>query len=333
MVVFRDREGRHHAGKGTSDVQAKVSGIMEALERNSCRYDGTLIETGEPERTVNPYPEAYRAEPRRWVKARALPEDETVWIPAEEVFHPVPEALAPTHTNGLAAGRTREEAIVQGVLEILERDAWSVHEERRTPVEEVDVSGTDVQRVADSVEELTGHRPSLRALPCRVDGVHVMAAVLDTGDPDSTVMGMGASPDPEMAAVRAILEAFQGFELDRLGLESPVRKTMSPELEDVLKEKLTPERFRRMNRHWFETDGTVHVHDLEGNDFEDLERLLEWLVDRTVESLGGPVLVADLPVDVDGLSVVRVRVIGALETAVDGVRGKGSVRRALEQVV
>lgn len=332
VVVFRNGKGKHHAGKGTSKTQARVSGVMEAVERDRCRYDESRV-IRDPDDPVNPYPEAYRGEPNRWVDALTLPDGEHVQIPIEEVFHPVPEAIAPTHTNGLAAGRTRNEAIVQGLLEVIERDAWSVHEERRAPVEQLDVTGTDVEKVVDSVEAVTGYRPNLRLLPSRVEGVHVVGAVLDTGDPDTTVMGMGASPIPEMAAVRAVLESLQGFELNRLGIESPVRKTMSPELRDILEEKLTPERFRRMNAHWFKTSETVHIDDLERKNFDDVESLLNWLVDRTCEGLGGPVLVADLPDRFEGVHVVRVRVIGALETAVDGVRGRRGTRRALEQVV
>ena len=60
---------------------------------------------------------------------------EEMWVPASAVFHPYVSrldlALFRTSTNGLASGNNLEEAVLHGLLEVVERDAWSLAEGRR----------------------------------------------------------------------------------------------------------------------------------------------------------------------------------------------------------
>ncbi|MHC1580875.1 MAG: YcaO-like family protein [Methanopyraceae archaeon] len=298
-----------HAGKGTTEEQSAVSGIMESVERASAEPDHhDALRDPEPGNVwVPPW---YRTEPRGWMPAEDLTEGGTVHVPANEVLHPWPEDELPSHTNGLAAGRTREEAIVQGLLEVLERDAWSVFEYHREPAPELRLHGR-LERLRLAIGEDVGGEIHLRLLPSRVPGVYAVGAVAEAPSVREMVLGFGCSPDPEMAALRALLEVAQGVFMAREGFEGARR--VGP-----MGGKLTPERLKRINRHWFRSEGEVELDDLENElATRSLDKLLKELVDRVRESGLGRVIAADLTRDDLGVPVVRVRVTGAAELAVD----------------
>ncbi|WP_456481788.1 YcaO-related McrA-glycine thioamidation protein [Methanopyrus sp.] len=317
-VEIRRRRSRHgefyHAGKGTTRVQARVSAAMECVERAAAEPREELIERDPGgDRWV---PTWYRTEPREWVEGVDLTTHEPVYVPANEVFHPWPGDALPSHTNGLSAGRLREEAVVQGLLEVVERDSWSIVEYFRVHPPELRVHG-ELEELRRSLEREVG-RVELRLLPSRVEGVYVVGAVTEAERVEEMVMGLGASPDPEMAVLRALLEVAQGLSMARRGIESPVRKGLG---EFPAPEKLTPERLKRLNRHWFEPEGTVEMDDLDrvitaGS----LEKLTGELVERVAEAGLGRVIEVDLTSEELGVPVVRMRVTGASEYAIDEAR-------------
>ena len=64
-----------------------------------------------------------------------------VFVPANAVYHPyIPERIArlfQSNTNGLASGNILEEAIFHGIMEVVERDAWSIFESKRRSKPEI----------------------------------------------------------------------------------------------------------------------------------------------------------------------------------------------------
>ena len=129
-------------GKGITLEDAKVSGMMEAIERfhgeypilpvmlnayEELRYTHNLIE-----------PEAlpgirgslfHRLLELPWVEGVDIQNDESIWLPLELVAYrptvPAPPGFGcfRSETTGLAAGNNIIEATVHGLSEVIERDA------------------------------------------------------------------------------------------------------------------------------------------------------------------------------------------------------------------
>jgi ribosomal protein S12 methylthiotransferase accessory factor YcaO len=158
-------------GKGTTAAEAKVSAMMEAVERYSAEvgdqelrvdsYAGLREHGHGHENVLNPrelilpdYVRDVEAVRIPWVEGYDLMNDEAIYVPANAVFHPLPARydkvrLFRTNTNGLAGGNELEEAIFHGLAEVIERDAWSLVEITRKPGPTVDVDGGDILALID----------------------------------------------------------------------------------------------------------------------------------------------------------------------------------------
>ncbi|MDD1670653.1 MAG: YcaO-like family protein, partial [Methanomicrobiales archaeon] len=112
-------------GKGATPAEARVSAVMEGIERYSAEIHGHEMAFGTfPEmaakgevvdpRSLNLPRRADPAGRLPWVGAWDIVADEGVLVPAHAVFHPLPRGCPPlfrTNTNGLASGNTLEEAV------------------------------------------------------------------------------------------------------------------------------------------------------------------------------------------------------------------------------
>ena len=133
-------------GKGLSAAQSHASALCEALERSVAQYRGdepTVLASAESlagERVLSPpslrplSPQqraaltAWRTdEPLHWVDVDSLTHRERCKAPLSYCYANTPfareEELCRFDSNGCAAGRTLEEAVLQGLLELIERDA------------------------------------------------------------------------------------------------------------------------------------------------------------------------------------------------------------------
>ena len=151
------------SGKGETDTQAKVSCLAEAVERYCAGYFGDekrrtarLEDIGEsavdPRALLQFSADQYRRrdntnagpssaftfvpmpfDPTRaidWTPAWSLTHERTVFLPSLYCYFRYPPD--PTHdfcrpdSNGCASGNTLEEAILQGLMELIERDACAI---------------------------------------------------------------------------------------------------------------------------------------------------------------------------------------------------------------
>jgi putative methanogenesis marker protein 1 len=134
-----------HTGKGVSPIQAQVSITMEAIERYCSEFRDEYskkLERGsyrllkknfnvlDPQEMILSHLSSYQHDKEiDWIWGHDLSNDETILVPACAVYHPFQQNgsfLFSTHTNGIAAGNTYEEAIIHGLAELIERDAWSI---------------------------------------------------------------------------------------------------------------------------------------------------------------------------------------------------------------
>ena len=142
---------RHAAGSHWNADAARAAALGEGLERYSAMFvpedelvTATAGELGEsavdPSRFALFHPRQYAAEDfpfqpfrkgtqARWVRGFELPSGSPVYLPADLVYLRPPTAgkpkpLALPTSNGLACAPTLEEAVLGGLLEVIERDCF-----------------------------------------------------------------------------------------------------------------------------------------------------------------------------------------------------------------
>jgi ribosomal protein S12 methylthiotransferase accessory factor len=158
-------------GKGTSKLSAKVSALMEAIERYSSlssTYSKPFIR-GEnrqlsevygkvlnPAEVIEPVSSMYddNCTTMDYVLGYDLLASERILVPAEIALyqhHPRHPAVGifKSHTNGLASGIALEEAICHALCEVIERDAVSIAELCASSIE-----FTILQSVLDSFTKI-----------------------------------------------------------------------------------------------------------------------------------------------------------------------------------
>ncbi len=222
------------SGKGGSPLAARVAALAEALERYCAEPRGRLPQVvarpGElagrsldPRRLILPqeFDPAWRID---WCRGTTL-DDAAIWVPVNAVvfpYHPSPEAvrLLAAHTHGLAAGSTRAEAVVHGLLECIERDAYaravalaSTGRGDAVPIVDLDAARREVP---DRIERLSaaGLHIQLRDITADTAVVTILCTI---SDGELCHLGVASHPDGRRALDRAIDEAAQSRLVDLQG--------------------------------------------------------------------------------------------------------------------
>jgi putative methanogenesis marker protein 1 len=322
-------------GKGTTAEEARVSAMMEAVERYSAEVgDQELLVDSyaglrEYENALNPreliLPEYVRdVEDVRipWVNGFDLIKDEEIYVPANAVFHPLPShydrvRLFRTNTNGLAGGNELEEAIFHGLAEVIERDAWSLVEITRNTGPTVNIAGDGEIRAL--VDKFLNADVSVLVRDITSDiSVPTFAAVSDDSmlkDPTLLTIGMGTHTNARVAMKRAITEVAQS----RLTQIHGAREDTAT---GDMRRLMGYEWMRKQNEHWFaitesEDLDTVESCSLDNDDFlADIQHVMARLKAAGLER----VIVVDLTRKEIGVPVVRVIVPGLEMYGVDGDR-------------
>jgi ribosomal protein S12 methylthiotransferase accessory factor YcaO len=135
-----------YSGKGARAADAKVGALMEAVERQTVLRARPLIVEGsfrelqkrhlvvDPRRMNHQLQTGYTEDQIYcWVFGTELLSKEQVLVPAKFAGYmwndvPHPSCFQWNTTNGMAAGNTWDEAVAQGLCELIERDAWALAE-------------------------------------------------------------------------------------------------------------------------------------------------------------------------------------------------------------
>lgn len=259
-----------HAGRNL--LQATVALKMEAIERYSAEYRreplryGSLEQIGvacavDPEELILPRT-VEMCEPLHWSEGWELINGEEVAVPSNAVLHPydtcgMTTALYPSDPWGLAAGNVQEEAIVEGICEVIELDALSIAERTRSMGRQLNVDDDPESSALLGRFEDAGVAVTLWLIEGKT-GVPTVAAAADdqlTRDPTMLVMGAATHPSPSIAAQRALIEAAQGRAV-RL-----YYRDYEPE-RDALIRRAGYDRMKRINREWFAPAETVEIGDV-----------------------------------------------------------------------
>lgn len=234
-------------GKGISAAQSRVSALSESIERLASSYHGdepvVCARAGElPGRSFLPSALArysdtqYRAfaagDPRKAALHAMLPAgaaDVLHWTPvwslthAERCFVPFTWCYANTpydddlrcrfFHNGGAAGNCLEEAILQGFLELVERDAVAIWWYNRIPRPAVYL-GALPDELDRQMAATVGRHSDYWVLDVTHDlGVPVFVAVSRRRDSGSLCLGFGCHLDAALALRRALTELCQILEI------------------------------------------------------------------------------------------------------------------------
>jgi len=328
-------------GKGQSAEEAKVSAIMEGMERYSAEVRGDVLVRESVEEFMDnhvaihpldlilPQHTAYYVmqRPIAWTTGWELNGNEETWVPASAVFHPyVPKDDLPlfrTSTNGLACGNNLEEAILHGLYEVIERNDWSFAEGRRK------VSGIEIPTsgvVKELVDKFTSQGINIYLKDLTTMGIPTIAAAADDTvlqDPALLSLGLGTHLDPQVAAIKALLEVAQS----RLTQIHGAREDTTLMLQN---RKLGYERMKRINHMWLSSDTDRTLDDLPCHVTDDLFDDLQ-IVRALINSQGmSRTVVVNLTRRELNIPVVRVIVPGMEVFAIDedrvGARLMGGFR-------
>ncbi len=244
---LRGRSG----GKGMTDTQAKVSAIAEAIERYSgvFRSDGEVLRRASYRQlgtdavhlhdcllfSERQYQERNEWNPHQRSRYHLVPKpfDEDVeldWTPVwsltHQTFRYVPTVycyyghpdlkwfFCGSDANGCAAGHTREEAVLQGVLELVERDAVALWWYNRVRRPSVDLDSFNLPYIQELRAHYAARQRTLWLLDLTSDlGIPVFGALSSRTDRpvEDILIGFGAHLDPRIAALRALTELNQFF--------------------------------------------------------------------------------------------------------------------------
>lgn len=237
-----------NGGKGTTPLHAEVSALCEALERHSGNFDGdeervrgSLRSLGDD--AIHPnrcqlYHEHQYATRDTWNAAHSpfqfvcSPFDEhavldwsPVWslteqrhrlLPTCQLYFGAPgvpgETYARADSNGNAAGSSIEDAVLQGLLELVERDAVALWWYNRTRAAGVNLDAFADPWIDELREVYTDLRRDVWVLDLTSDlKVPTMAAISRRTNAarEGIIFGFGAHPDPAVALRRALTELNQ----------------------------------------------------------------------------------------------------------------------------
>ncbi|MDT7788399.1 MAG: oxazoline/thiazoline synthase [Pseudonocardiales bacterium] len=232
-------------GKGVTPLDAEVGALCEAVERrsgafcgNEARVQGSYRSLGDlaihPDTVQHYHPrqygdrDAWNASHSKFQHVAApFDEDEVMdWTPLWSLTErrhkllptgmcyfgaPCPPSIT-SNSNGCAAGSSLEDAVLQGLLELVERDAVAIWWYNRTPMPEMDLDSFRDPWIDECRAVHADLGREIWLLDVTADlGVPVMVAVSrrTDGPREDIMLGCGAHLDPRIAARRALTELNQ----------------------------------------------------------------------------------------------------------------------------
>ena len=313
-----------YGGKGISKEHAKASAMMEGFERYSAERqenDETVIasisEISEKGNYIEPkslnLPKEFEKMdmanfPLEWSLTHDLISDEDYYIPTNAIFHPYThenaKSLFKSNTNGLASGNILEEAILHGIFEVIERDAWSIFELTHKNYSQIDLNSIENELICKTIEkfESEGIKIKLMDFTADIDIPTIAASADDTVTKDAGLLtlGMGTHLDPEVAVLRALSEVAQSRATQINGArEDTVRA-------DFIREA-GYERMKRINKYYFKQENeTIDFADIENKSTTSITKDIEIVKNELISNDIKKILYVNLTRPELDINVVRV---------------------------
>ena len=242
-------------GKGSTAEQGEASALMEAIERYSGIFQGDeirvarrfvdfpsgdailpndvlLFSDAQYRANQAPTPDSDHMQAPAPFDRSAKLEWSPVWSQRDERFRYLPTTLmyffysgrfnyqVHADSNGCAAGNTLAEAIVQGFLELVERDAYAIWWYNRLQRPEVDLGQFQDSYVRDLQSQLGENGRRLWVLDVTSDlGVPTFVAIVHwmQNSQENIEFGSGAHFDARIALLRALTELNQFLSIGLMG--------------------------------------------------------------------------------------------------------------------
>ena len=314
-----------YGGKGITKDHAKASAMMEGFERYSAErqdIDETIIaslseieEFGEyiDPKSLN-LPKEFEKKDisdlsLEWSKSIDLISNREYYIPTNAIYHPYiskddSQSLFKSNTNGLASGNILEEAILHGIFEVIERDAWSIFELTHKNYAQIDISSIENEIIIDIIEKFESEGIKIKLMDFTADiKIPTIAASADdtiTKDAGLLTLGMGTHLDPEVAILRALTEVAQSRATQINGAREDTV------IADFAREA-GYERMKRINKFYFrDEEEQIKLSDIENKSTSSITRDIEIVKDELVSNDIQKILYSNLTRPELDVSVVRV---------------------------
>ncbi|MBO3459800.1 TOMM precursor leader peptide-binding protein [Aetokthonos hydrillicola Thurmond2011] len=249
LTSLRQNLQGRSAGKGRTDLQARASGLCEAIERYSGVFQGDEIrekasyhQMGDkaihPNTCMNFSEQQYQTreqwnlqcenwwfqkvpepfDPDReidWTPVWSLTNQEFKYLPTAYCYYGYLQPHQPdcwADSNGSAAGNTLEEAILQGFMELVERDSVALWWYNRLKKPQVDIESFDEPYFLKLKQYYQNLNRELSILDITSDlNIPTFAAITYRTDREveDIVLGYGSHFDPKIAISRALTEVNQ----------------------------------------------------------------------------------------------------------------------------
>jgi len=314
-----------YGGKGITKDHAKASAMMEGFERYSAErkdYDKTIIaslnEISDKGNYIDPkslnLPKQLEKMdindiPLEWSVAHDLITDEDYYVPTNAILHPYShesnvESLFKSNTNGLASGNILEEAILHGMFEVIERDAWSIFELTHKNYAQIDTDTIESDVINETIDKFESEGIKIKLMDFTADiKIPTIAASADdtvTKDAGLLTLGIGTHLDPEVAILRALTEVAQSRATQINGArEDTVRADFAREA--------GYERMKRINKFYFKQENDkINLANIENKSTHSITQDISIVKDELIENEIKHILYTDLTRPELGVSVVRV---------------------------
>ncbi|MCL2115616.1 MAG: YcaO-related McrA-glycine thioamidation protein [Methanobrevibacter sp.] len=326
-----------YAGKGAKKDQAKASAMMEGFERYSAEKqridsENSVIATfNDLKNSIHPNDLILPNETKnldfnqleiQWTLSKDIVSEKEYYIPSNAIFHPyTPKNSTPLfkgNTNGLASGNVLEEAVLHGILEVIERDAWSIFELTKKNKKQIDIKTITNPLINELLNKFKKEAIDIKLMDLTADvNIPTIAATADDTllkDPALLTLGVGTHLNPEIAIIRALTEVAQSRVTQIHGArEDTVRA-------DFMR-KAGYERMKRINNHYFADEKEqISIDNIENKATDYLKRDIEIVVSELKNFSLDKVLFTDLTRDELGINVVRVVIPGSETYSIDSDR-------------
>lgn len=224
-------------GKGMTESQSFLSASFEMAERLSASYYGEIpvveatfkeaeskaINISEINNTIKNNDTCFERFtpdlPIDWVWAKSLISGECKLIPAFMTFlggTKFKGQFISNGSSGLAAGATLDDAILQGMLEVIEHDAWMIGQANRFALPQIDHNTSENEKLKEYIYRINamGYKVITRDYTNDL-GISVFRTwiVNPNNYTHYAISGVGASNIPELALERSVTEAIQSADI------------------------------------------------------------------------------------------------------------------------
>ncbi|MBT8981536.1 hypothetical protein BTH70_02015 [Lactobacillus delbrueckii subsp. bulgaricus] len=314
-----------HGGKGRTKLQAECSALGEALERYNAQFCANeKIISGSYNQLRTQYncikPEGISRDSKisldriiDWNSVLCLTKNSQVLVPSNAIYFvykpkDISKNFMIQDTTGLASGYSIEDAVLQGLYEVIERDAYSIYCKKQLNAYDIDLDTINDREIQELIMALDEHDISVHLKYLKTDvSAYVVHCVTEDRRREFPIYthGSGASLDPKIAISRAITECIQ-LRASQLKLKEYIKLPISSEYDSYVSwGKGEKNKIGCLIRQWRSISYRTMENKGQGSIYNDISYLLSDL-----KRLGYNVYVANLSRLDTNVKTVRVLIPG-----------------------